>query len=82
MKKMKNSDINYFGKIPYDWSLTKIKYIVEEEVATGAGEEAQEKTPNSIRYIRISDFDKNGNINDDLAAYIPRIKGIRFSIID
>lgn len=71
---MKDSGIKYLGTIPKEWSCTKIKYSVSEPVTCGVGEEAQDYSENSIRYIRISDFDKNGNIDDAKAAYIPYVK--------
>lgn len=74
MRKMKDSGIKYLGTIPKEWSCTKIKYSVSEPVTCGVGEEAQDYSENSIRYIRISDFDKNGNIDDAKAAYIPYVK--------
>jgi type I restriction enzyme S subunit len=75
---MKYSGINYIGNIPTDWKCGKMKHIVSTPIVTGAGEEAQDKTPHSIRYIRISDFDKNGNVIEDNAAYIPQIKGKKY----
>lgn len=74
MREMKDSGIKYLGTIPKEWSCRKIKYSVSEPVTCGVGEEAQDYSENSIRYIRISDFDKNGNIDDAKAAYIPYVK--------
>ncbi len=80
MRPMKDSGVVYLGKIPQNWTRTKIKFSVKEPISCGAGEEAQDCTENSIRYIRISDFNKNGKIQDENPAYIPFIKG-RNSII-
>lgn len=77
---MKTSGVDYIDVIPNNWKITKIKYIVSTPVITGAGEEAQDKNENSIRYIRISDFDKDGNIDNEKAAYIPFIKGYKYLI--
>ena len=77
---MKESGINYIGFIPYDWTISRIKNIVSTPVTTGAGEEAQNYTDNSLRYIRISDFDKEGNIIQAKAAYVPYEKGSRYLI--
>lgn len=78
MREMKDSGIPYVGKIPKEWCVDKVKHIVTIPVSTGAGEEAQFYTPNSIRYIRISDFNKNGCIIEENARYIPADKAEKY----
>ena len=78
MKEMKESNIVYIGRIPQEWSIAKIKNVVTRPVTTGAGEEAQDFSDNSIRYIRISDFNKDGDILEDKAAYIHKSKGMKY----
>ena len=46
----------------------KLKHLVAIPVTTGTGAEAQEYDPNELRYIRISDFDKDGHIIEDRRA--------------
>ncbi len=76
----KDSGISYIDKIPIHWNIAKVKNIVKIPVQTGAGEEAQDKHEKSIRYIRISDFDLNGKIKPEVAAYIHYEKGKNFLI--
>lgn len=76
----KDSGISYIDKIPIHWNTAKVKNIVKIPVQTGAGEEAQDKHEKSIRYIRISDFDLNGKIKPEVAAYIHYEKGKNFLI--
>lgn len=80
MREMKDSGVKYLGTIPKNWNITKIKFAVSESINCGAGEEAQDFSNDSIRYIRISDFDKNGNIDEENAAYIPFVKGKKYII--
>ena len=78
MHKMVDCGINYIGDLPSYWHTARLKDVVTTPIKTGAGEEAQAYSPNSIRYIRISDFDKNGNIIEDNAAYIAFEKGRKY----
>lgn len=80
MREMKDSGVKYLGTIPKNWNITKIKFAVNESINCGAGEEAQDFSNDSIRYIRISDFDKNGNIDEENAVYIPFVKGKKYII--
>ncbi len=56
----------------------KLKRLVAIPVTTGTGAEAQEYDPNELRYIRISDFDKDGRIIEDRRASIPYSVGKDF----
>ena len=48
----------------------KLKYLVDLPITTGANKEALDFDVNKTRYIRISDFDKNGNIREDVKVSI------------
>ena len=74
-REMKDSKILYIGLIPNNWTIARIKNITTFPVTTGAGEEAQDYSEGFLRYIRISDFDKTGEIIDEKSAYIPYEKG-------
>ena len=78
MSELYDCGISYIGEIPSGWHIARLKDVVAAPIKTGAGEEAQIFSENSIRYIRISDFDKNGNIIKDNAAYIPYDKGSKY----
>ena len=75
---MKDCGIIYIGRIPNNWKTTRIKYITTVPVTTGAGEEALDYEEGRIRYIRISDFNKSGDILEDKKAYIPYDKGCKY----
>lgn len=80
MAKMKDSGIEWIGQIPDKWKIARIKDVVLTPITTGAGESAEDYTSSSIRYIRISDFDRNGKIIEENAAYIPKSKGEKYII--
>ena len=77
---MTNENLKYLGPIKNGRTWSRIKYITSVPVQTGAGEEALDYFDDSIRYIRISDFDSNGKIDEDKAAYIDRKIGLKFLI--
>lgn len=79
-RELTDTGIDYIKYLPASWDTIRIKNIVDVPVVTGAGEEAKDYSENSIRYIRISDFDKDGNIDNSKAAYIPCEKGNKFLI--
>lgn len=56
----------------------RLKYLVSERITTGASESANDFNPQETRYIRISDFDENGNIRDDVKASIPNDKAEKY----
>jgi type I restriction enzyme S subunit len=60
--------------------LIKLKYLVDIPVKTGASQEALDYDPQKIRYIRISDFDKTGNLKDELKASIEISDGEKFKL--
>lgn len=81
-KLFKDSGYPYLDEIPSTWDAIKLKFLVKEPIKTGAGEEAQIYNPKEIRYIRISDFDKDGNIKLDNKVSIPYEKGKNFPLSD
>ena len=71
----KDSGIEWIGKIPQDWNLTKIKYCCS--VYTGNSISDDEKDnytneENAIPYVATKDIDADTNtINYDNGLYIP-----------
>ena len=60
--KMKDSGIEWLGKIPEHWKVRKLKYLINGKLQYGANESGQTYNPNLPRYIRITDFDQNGKL--------------------
>lgn len=60
----------------------KLKYLVQLPVTTGASEAAQDYNVSELRYIRISDFDENGNVREENKVSIPTSKGEKYLLED
>jgi len=63
--KMKPSGIEWFGEIPAHWTVRKLKYVINGKLKYGANEPGGDIQENDPRYIRITDFDKAGNLRED-----------------
>jgi type I restriction enzyme S subunit len=63
--KMKPSGIEWFGEIPDHWEVRKLKYVINGKLKYGANEPGGDMQENDPRYIRITDFDKSGNLRED-----------------
>jgi len=69
--KMKDSGVEWLGEIPSHWEVMKLKRIVKGNLAYGANEPSAYADYNSPRYIRITDFDDNGNLRQDTFRSLP-----------
>lgn len=62
---LKDSGIEWIGKIPKEWKIVRIKHLIKEHLKYGANESAELDDPKLPRYIRITDFGDNGKLRDD-----------------
>lgn len=62
--RMKDSGIEWLGKIPQHWGVVKLKYLTDG-LKYGANEAAEDDNPDDPRYIRITDIDENGNLKGE-----------------
>lgn len=69
--KFKNSGIEWIGEIPKHWKIIKLKHIVIDKLKYGANESAEEEILENPRYIRITDFGKNGKLKKDTFKSLP-----------
>jgi type I restriction enzyme S subunit len=69
--KLKNSEIEWIGDIPKHWKMMKLKHIVIDKLKYGANESAEEEIIENPRYIRITDFGKNGKLKKDTFKSLP-----------
>lgn len=60
----------------------RLKFLVDLPIKTGASKEALDYDSNKTRYIRISDFDKKGNIREDVKASIENEDGLQYLLND
>ena len=59
---MKPSGVEWIGKIPKHWTLTRLKYVSSIPVTYGLNIEADRYTIEGIRLIRITDIDESGGL--------------------
>ena len=62
---MKDSGIEWIGKIPSHWICVSLKYLLSQSLQYGANESAESINPEWPRYIRITDIDEFGNLRDE-----------------
>lgn len=68
---MSNSAIEWIGDIPKHWEVKKLKYVLSDKLKYGANESADEENRENPRYIRITDFGKNGKLKKDTFKSLP-----------
>jgi len=69
--KMKDSGIEWLGRIPEHWEAKRLRFLVSEPLKYGANEAAELDDPDLPRYIRITDVDENGRLRDDTFKSLP-----------
>ncbi len=62
---MKDSGIQWIGKIPEGWKMVKLKYLLHDSLMYGANEPAESDNNQWPRYIRITDIAENGTLKVD-----------------
>lgn len=62
---MKDSGVEWIGKIPKHWKCARLKFLLSEPLQYGANEAAESNNRNWPRYIRITDIDEYGNLKEE-----------------
>lgn len=76
--KYKRTGLSWCPEIPEDWEIKKLKYVLTKKLEYGANESAIESDENNPRYLRISDFDENGNLRSDTFKSLSEEKAKNF----
>lgn len=63
--KLKDSGVEWIGKIPEHWEVRKLKYCLTSKLKYGANESGVEYDENLPRYIRITDFGFDGDLSEN-----------------
>mgnify|MGYP005748783223 CR=1 FL=1 len=71
---MKESGVEWIGRIPKHWEVSKLKYIIKKPLKYGANEASEYIDYSCPRYIRITDIDSNGKLKEDTFRSLPRDK--------
>ena len=65
MAEMKDSGIEWIGKIPKNWIVSRLKYELETSMKYGASEAGVEYSDDLPRYIRITDITNNNRLKTE-----------------
>ena len=68
---MKDSGVEWIGKIPEHWSVRRLKHLLVGKLQYGANESAENDDPTMPRYIRITDFGDDGKLHADTFKSLP-----------
>ncbi|MBQ3609124.1 MAG: restriction endonuclease subunit S [Bacteroidaceae bacterium] len=63
--KMKDSGVEWIGKIPVHWKVRKLKFLLVTTLQYGANESAESDDESYPRYIRITDIDEEGHLKPE-----------------
>lgn len=69
---MKDSGVNWIGKIPRNFKTIKLKYCLKSPLQYGATESGCAEEENYIRYIRITDINPSGFLKENGKLYLPK----------
>lgn len=69
---MKDSGIEWIGKIAETHTIFRLKYLLDSPMQYGANESGDKFVEDSVRYIRITDITADGKLkNDENNQYLP-----------
>lgn len=60
----KDSGVEWIGDIPNNWNVVKLKHLLQEPLKYGANESGIEFSEDLPRYIRITDFNDDGKLDE------------------
>ena len=68
---MKDSGVEWLGKVPEHWGVTRLKHLIWGNLVYGANEAAEDDNPNNPRYIRITDMNNDGSLDPNTFRSLP-----------
>ena len=67
----KPSGVEWLGKVPAHWEVRRLRHLIEGKLTYGANASAEHTEPTWPRYLRITDFSKNGKLRSDTFRSLP-----------
>ena len=67
----KDSGVDWLGEVPTHWEVRRLRYLIEGKLTYGANAAAEYTDPTWPRYLRITDFSKNGRLRTDTFRSLP-----------
>jgi len=69
--KYRDSGVEWLGEIPEGWEVRRLRFLTSESLKYGANESAELDDRELPRYIRITDVNEDGTLNEDTFRSIP-----------
>jgi len=79
---LKDSGVEWLGKIPKHWRVDKLKRLLNTPLMYGTNEPGDIDIPEYPRYVRITDFDDSGNLREDTFKSLPPEKAEGYYLSD
>ncbi len=67
----KPSGVEWLGDVPEHWEVRRLRYLIRRKLTYGANAAAEHTDPAWPRYLRITDFSKNGTLRKDTFRSLP-----------
>ena len=69
--RLKPSGAEWLGDVPEHWEVRRLRYLIRGRLTYGANAAAEHTDPAWPRYLRITDFSKNGTLRKDTFRSLP-----------
>ena len=69
--RLKSSGVEWLGDVPAHWQVRRLRYLIKGRLTYGANAAAEHTDPAWPRYLRITDFSKNGTLRKDTFRSLP-----------
>ena len=67
----KPSRVKWLGQVPVHWEVQRLRYLIKGKLTYGANASAEHTNPKWPRYLRITDFSKDGRLRRDTFRSLP-----------
>ena len=67
----KNSGVEWLGKVPRHWEVRRLRHLIEGKLSYGANAAAEYTNREWPRYLRITDFARDGRLRSDTFRSLP-----------
>ena len=67
----RDSGVPWMGEVPAHWEVRRLRHLIEGKLTYGANAAAEYTDPTWPRYLRITDFSKNGGLRKDTFRSLP-----------
>ena len=71
---MKDSGVEWIGKIPKHWEITRLKHLAKDGVQYGLNIASESYTENGVRFLRVTDINSDGHLKDENGVYLKSLE--------